>query len=164
MSKPILSVTAFVVISVLLVIYISVSLFKLNTARTTKIYILYGSAMSLMVIANILIMSSSKWVLWLSTLLYYSSLILFCVTLIFCNKEKGYDNNKITLFLSYLFISVVAVGITSISGRVMAGLNADVSVDQHGGKLEKFNDTVSSYLYSDSKSPYSLATESSLFS
>lgn len=168
MSKPVLSVTAFVILSLILILYISISIFKINTARTNKIYITYGISMFFILISNMMIMLGSKpWILWFGLVFYYASLVCLIMTLVFCNKEKGYDNNKLAHLLSYLLIASVTIGLTSVCGRAISGMHEDANIEhtpepaKTGGNMEKFNDTITSYLYSDSKSPYSLMSESS---
>ncbi len=171
MSKPIFSITAFIIMSLIIIVYLTVSVFRINTARSNKIYGIYGACMFLIVISNMMIMLGNKpWILWFGIIFYYIALVGLSITMGLCYKDKGYDNNKTAYFLSYLLVVVAGIGIGSVGSRVVAGLAsgnlATANESAHGGgNVEKFNDTMSSYLYSDSKSPYSLASlsESSLF-
>jgi hypothetical protein len=109
--------------------------------------------------------------LWIAIVIYYIAIIGVIVTVFLSSKDKGYDNNKIGQNLTYLLLFVVSIGIGSIGGRIVTGLKNSIAAEKEasqenspkhgGGEREKFTETLSSYLYSDSKSPYSLTPESS---
>ena len=182
MGKPILSIIALILLSLVLIMYVSISLFKINTARSNKLYGLYGVCMFIIVIANILMISGSKpWMMWIGIVIYYIGIIGLVVTISLSAKDKGYDNNKIAQYLTYLLLFVVSIGIGSVGGRIVTGLKNSIAAEKElaekasesqtkhgGGGREKFTETLSSYLYSDSKSPYShsddtISSDTSLF-
>jgi hypothetical protein len=127
--------------------------------------------MFVIVISNMMVMLGSKpWILWFGLLFYYLALIGIIITLVFCYKEKGYDNNKLAHFMSYLLLAVAMIGASSVCGRAISGMHEETNLEhghdasapaKTGGSVETFNDTISSYLYSDSKSPYALASVTS---